>query len=71
MTYDTGLRYDIHPKTETAGGERMAGQALNHVYGCIDSESPDVTGIRKEEEHLSLHWSIPAKGLNCGAAAEK
>ena len=42
----------------------MAGQALNHVYGCeIDSESPDVTGIRKEEGALVLTLEHTGEGL--------
>ena len=64
VTYDTGLRYDIHPKQKRPVGERMAGQALNHVYGCeIDSESPDVTGIRKEEGALVLTLEHTGEGL--------
>ena len=64
VTYDTGLRYDIHPKQKRPVGERMAGQALNHVYGCeIDSESPDVTGIRKEEGALVLTLEHTGDGL--------
>lgn len=71
VTYDTGLRYDIHPKQKRPVGERMAGQALNHVYGCERDSEPRCYRHRKEREHLSLHWSIPAKGLNCrGSSGE-
>lgn len=37
---------------------------MNHVYGCeIDSESPDVTGIRKEEGALVLTLEHTGEGL--------
>lgn len=64
VTYDAGLQYDIHPKHKRPVGERMALQALSHVYGQNWlSESPDVTSIRKEEGLIILEMIHTGAGL--------
>lgn len=64
VTYDTGLQYDIHPKHKRPVGERMALQALHHVYGQnIQSESPDVGDIQKAEGMITVEVLYAGKGL--------
>ena len=60
-TMDVGMEYDIHPKHKRPVGERMALQAIHHVYGGeILSESPEVAGASKEDGRISV------KLLHCG-----
>ena len=54
---DAGLRYDIHPKNKKPVGQRLALQALHHVYGFrILSDSPSLKGIRKEGCELIISF---------------
>lgn len=60
-TMDAGMEYDIHPKHKRPVGERMALQAIHHVYGeDILSESPEVASAFKE------NGSITVNLLHCG-----
>lgn len=60
-TMDVGLEFDIHPKLKRPVGERMALQAIHHVYGGdIISESPEVTGAWKEAGKIIIQL------LHCG-----
>lgn len=60
-TMDAGMEYDIHPKQKRPVGERMALQAIHHVYGEeILSESPEVAGAYKE------NGRVVVKLLHCG-----
>ena len=72
VTYDVGLQYDIHPKQKRPVGERMALQALHHVYGKEQlSESPDVTAVRKEEGLITLEMIHTGDGLCLAGEDEK
>lgn len=54
---DAGLRYDIHPKYKRPVGERLALQALHHVYGLpMLSDSPTFKAIEKKEDRLIISF---------------
>lgn len=59
--YDTGMRYDIHPKNKRPVGERLALQAIAHVYGGnVLSEAPEIQGAEKRDGAITLRL------LHCG-----
>ncbi len=61
-TMDAGAEFDVHPKWKRKVGERLALQALRHVYGRdIESESPEVKSAAKENGRLTLTF------LHCGS----
>lgn len=52
VTLDTGEFNNIHPTNKQPVGERMAAQALTHVYRCIDvaSEGPIFAGVSTRKD---------------------
>jgi len=63
-TMDVGSRYDIHPKRKRPIGERMAAQALCHIYGHEGlSEAPAVRAAYKEPGRLVIQLSHCGEGL--------
>ena len=63
---DAGMRYDIHPKQKRPIGERLAGQALLHVYGkSILADSPAVEAVKREGDTLVLRFAHTGSGLFC------
>lgn len=64
VVYDQGLQYDIHPKRKRPVGERLAAQALHHVYGQDQiSESPDILYMQKKDGKVVLGILYAGKGL--------
>lgn len=64
VTFDVGSEYDIHPKQKKPVGERMALQALNHVYGVsVECESPEVVSAAKEAGEVSVYFLHSEEGL--------
>ena len=63
---DAGMRYDIHPKQKRPIGERLAGQALLHVYGkSILADSPALEAVKREGDTLVLRFAHTGSGLVC------
>ncbi|MBR1585677.1 MAG: hypothetical protein IJ662_09070 [Clostridia bacterium] len=52
---DVGLRYDIHPKEKRPVGDRLALQALHHVYGlALMSDSPSLYAARRKGNTIAI-----------------
>lgn len=63
-TMDAGLEFDIHPKLKRPVGERMALQAIRHIYGGdVISESPEVAGAWKEPGKVVVQLLHCGEGL--------
>ena len=66
---DAGLRYDVHPKHKKPIGQRLALQALHHVYGLpVESESPAARSIRREKDTLIIDFA-DGEGLHVQGSA--
>lgn len=63
-TMDVGMRYDIHPKFKRPVGERMALQAIAHVYGGnVESECPEIAAASKAAGAVELKLLHSGTGL--------
>lgn len=64
VTIDCGDAEDIHPKDKKPVGQRLAGLALNRVYGqpIIDS-GPIYAGCTRQGQRLTITFESRANGL--------
>lgn len=63
-TSDCGERFDIHPKRKRKVGERLAMQALHHVYHRnILSNAPECTACFARDKTVILEFSDAGEGL--------
>lgn len=63
-TLDVGMPYEIHPKQKQPVGQRLAYQALHHVYGQeLASDPPQVWHVEKRDGELRIRFSDCAGGL--------
>lgn len=61
---DVGSRYDIHPKEKRQVGERLAGLALNKVYGFPgNSQSPRLMNAERKGKEIRLQFQYAPDGL--------
>lgn len=61
---DVGMPYEIHPKEKKPVGQRLARQALHHVYGQkLVSDPPQVWSVEKNDGELRIRFSDCAEGL--------
>ena len=58
------MPYEIHPKQKLPVGQRLARQALHHVYGqALASDPPQVWHVEKRDGELRIRFSDCAGGL--------
>lgn len=61
---DVGSRYDIHPKEKRQVGERLAGLALNKIYGFPgNSQAPRLMNAERKGQRIVLQFQYAPEGL--------